>query len=190
MRLNTLMIITVLGSLVIGPVVVWATRLLLVGGRGKRKRAEALTLTGERARATIVSIAPTGTIVNEINIRCAVTFEIEPLDGKPTFTGIKKMLINQVQTPRIGDVWPCWYDPKDPSQFAIAQPIGDTRDQIPIFREFGITHPLDAHRSSADDGPTRPSRVKDLERLAKLQAQGVLTSIEFDREKRRLLDGP
>ncbi|MFK7916754.1 MAG: hypothetical protein AB8G14_01640 [Ilumatobacter sp.] len=114
------------------------------GSKKKQEMAAELMRTGIKARAQIVGLTPTGTVVNEIYIRTVVRFEIQPLDGATKFDGEKKMLINQTTQPRIGDVWPCWFDRSDRSIFAVGQPAGDARDNIEVFREFGIPHPLDS----------------------------------------------
>lgn len=114
------------------------------GSKKKQELAAELFKTGSKGRAQIVAITPTGTVVNEIYIRTVLRFDIEPLDGSPNFDGEKKMLINQTVQPRIGDVWPCWYDRVDPTTFAVGQPQGDARENIEVFREFGIPHPLDS----------------------------------------------
>jgi len=98
---------------------------------------------GERARATLMAVRPTGMVVNDINIQCVLRFHIEPLRGGQPFEGEKKVLISQAAMPRIGDVWPCWFDPSDPSKFAVGQPNEITPEQIQLFREFGIPHPMD-----------------------------------------------
>ena len=118
-------------------------RRILQGSKGKQQQAAELFATGAKARAQIVALAPTGTVINEIYIRTVVRFEITPLDGSPRFDGEKKMTIDQTTQPPIGDTWPCWYDRQDRTVFAVGQPSGDARQQIEIFREFGIPHPLD-----------------------------------------------
>lgn len=116
---------------------------MVSGSKKKQELAAALMQTGSKGRAQIVALAPTGTVVNEIYIRTVVRFEIQPLDGSAKFDGEKKMLIDQTTQPRIGDVWPCWYDPADRTTFAVGQPNGDARQNVQVFREFGIPHPLD-----------------------------------------------
>ena len=122
---------------------IWLIRRLAGGSRAQRERGDHLVATGRKARARIVGIAPTGMIVNEINIRCLVSFQITPLHGGPAFDGQKKMLINQTQMPRVGDEWPCWFDAVETTQFAVGQPGADARETVEVFREFGIAHPLD-----------------------------------------------
>jgi hypothetical protein len=102
-----------------------------------------LIATGEKARATILTIQPTGTVVNNINIQCRLQFRIEPLRGGQPFQGEKKSLIPQTAMPRIGDVWPCWFNPANPAEFAVGQPTQITPEQVALFHEFGIRHPLD-----------------------------------------------
>ena len=116
---------------------------MLNGSKAKQEMAAELVKTGQKARAQIVGLAPTGVIVNEIYIRTVVRFDIEPLDRSARFDGEKKMLIDQTNQPRIGDTWPCWYDQQDRTVFAVGQPTGDARDQLEVYREFGIAHPLD-----------------------------------------------
>ncbi len=114
-------------------------------GMSKKKQQLAMQLmqTGKKARAMITAIQPTGTVVNYINIQCVVSFRLQPLDGSQQFDVQKTMLIAQTAMPRMGEMWPSWYDPADPSQFAVGQPTAITPDQIAIFREFGIPHPYD-----------------------------------------------
>jgi hypothetical protein len=109
----------------------------------KQAQAQNLVATGSKARAMIVQVQPTGMVVNMINIQCLVDFQITPLVGGQAFNVQKKMMINQTAMPRVGDVWPCWYNPANPSEFAVGMPDGASQEQIPVFREFGIPHPLD-----------------------------------------------
>lgn len=111
--------------------------------KAKRELAVHLVQTGHKARAMILAIQPTGMIVNNINIQCKVRFRLDPLHGGTPFEGDKTMLIAQTSMPRVGDIWPSWYDPSDPTQFAVGQPESINAEQIATFREFGIPHPLD-----------------------------------------------
>jgi hypothetical protein len=147
--------------------------------------ATQLTQTGRKARATLLRVDPTGMIVNHINIQCWVTFRLQPLDGGPITEGRKKMLINQTQMPRAGDVWPAWIDPSDPQTFAVGMPQGADPAQIPMFREFGIPHPLDNEQQPDTDDP-----VQDLQRLVDMKEKGLLTEDEFRAAKAKLLGGP
>ena len=109
----------------------------------KQAQAQNLVATGSKARAMILQVQPTGMVVNMINIQCLVDFQLTPLAGGAPFNGQKKMMINQTAMPRVGDVWPAWYNPANPSEFAVGMPDGASQEQIPVFREFGIPHPLD-----------------------------------------------
>ena len=115
-------------------------------GMSKDKQQQAMQLmqTGRKARATITAIQPTGMVVNLINIQCNVHFQLQPLAGGQPFDNQKTMLISQTSMPRIGDVWPSWYDPMDSALFAVGQPTALTPEQVALFREFGIPHPLDS----------------------------------------------
>ena len=111
--------------------------------KAKRELAAHLVQSGHKARAMILAIQPTGMVVNNINIQCKVRFRLDPLHGGMPFEGEKTMLISQTSMPRIGDIWPSWYNPSDPTQFAVGQPESINAEQIATFREFGIPHPLD-----------------------------------------------
>jgi hypothetical protein len=91
----------------------------------------------------ITAVQPTGMIVNHIYLRSVVRFRLEPLDGSAPFDTEKTMMLAQTNMPQIGDLWPAWYEPTNPQECAVAQVNALTPDQIPMFREFGIPHPLD-----------------------------------------------
>jgi len=178
------------------PIIVTVLILFLVrntlSGGSKKKQAQAMDLmaSGRKARAKIIRIDPTGLVVNNINIQCWVTFLLEPLDGAAQFQAQKKVLLPQTNMPRVGDVWPSWFSPTDPNLFAVGMPDGASPEQIPIFREFGIPHPLDqqAQEPTAptdDDGP-----VDELQKLAQMKIDGLLTDEEFAAAKAKLLGGP
>lgn len=157
----------------------------------KREQAQQLVQYGDKARARILRIDPTGMVVNNINIQCNVTFQLEPLSGTPPFQGVKKMLIPQTQMPRVGDVWPSWYHNTDPSTFVVGMPDGASTEQIPVFREFGIPHPLDPStgtQPTAASDPGDDDTVAALERLTRLHAAGSLSDAEFEAAKAKLLE--
>lgn len=138
-----IIIVAVVVPLVITFVVLKNVRSAFGMSPEKQAQAQNLVATGQKARAMILKVQPTGMIVNEINIQCLVDFQLTPLSGGATFPGQKKMMINQTAMPRVGDVWPCWYDAVDPTQFAVGMPDGLSQEQVAVFREFGIPHPLD-----------------------------------------------
>ena len=138
-----IIIVAVVVPLVITFVVLKNVRSAFGMSPEKQAQAQNLVATGQKARAMILKVQPTGMIVNEINIQCLVDFQLTPLSGGAPFQGQKKMMINQTAMPRVGDVWPCWYDAVDPTQFAVGMPDGLSQEQVAVFREFGIPHPLD-----------------------------------------------
>ncbi|MCC5951875.1 MAG: hypothetical protein JJU45_07230 [Acidimicrobiia bacterium] len=134
---------TVLLALAIAVPVLWKVRKAFGPSKADVAKAQQLMATGAKARATVLAVHPTGTVVNHINIGCRVDFRLEPLDGSPAFNGSKDTFINQAQMPRMGDVWPAWYDRADPNAFMVAAPGPPTAEQLAVFREFGIAHPLE-----------------------------------------------
>lgn len=117
-------------------------RRIIGGSKKKRAAAKRLVETGRKARATILSINPTGLVMNEIYIQCRIRVRMDPLDGGAAFTGEKKAYISQTNMPRVGDVWPSWYEATDPSTFTLGQPDFGDPDSVPVLAEFGIPHPL------------------------------------------------
>ena len=142
---TTTLIITFVGVAVVLAIVLLVLRSSGASGMSKagRNQAEQLVQSGRKARATVMAVQPTGMVVNNINLQCIVAFRLQPLDGSPPFDTHKKMLISQTAMPHIGDTWPSWFDPMDPTQFAVGQPTAITPDQVAMFRDFGIPHPFD-----------------------------------------------
>ena len=60
-------------------------------------------------------------------------------------------------------------------------PDGASAEQIPVFREFGIPHPLDQPPSTNDD------TVTELQRLSDMKDKGLLSDDEFTAAKARVL---
>lgn len=113
----------------------------------KQQQAQQLMATGTKARAWIVAIQPTGMVLNNINIQCDVFFRLEPLQGGQTYDVQKRMYLAQTAMPRIGECWPSWFDPSDPTQFAVGQPNAYTPEAVATLREFGIATPFDPPRA-------------------------------------------
>ncbi|MCU1501269.1 MAG: hypothetical protein JWM12_623 [Ilumatobacteraceae bacterium] len=142
---STILILTLVGVALVLVITFVSLRKAGAFGMSRAKEVQAVQLmqTGRKARAMIMGVQPTGMVVNNINIQCIVTFRLEPLDGSTPFDAQKKMLVSQTAMPRIGETWPSWFDPSDQFQFAVGQPTAITPDQVGLFREFGIPHPLD-----------------------------------------------
>lgn len=139
--------IIIVGSLIVFFAFFFVVRLVTKGvfsGMAKKKQADAdrLMATGGKARATVTGVKPTGVIVNHINIQCVMTFRMEPLGGAPAFDAEKKSLVNQAQMPRVGDQWPAFYNLADPTDFVTVPPFAGTQQEITLYGEFGIPHPL------------------------------------------------
>ena len=149
---TSILIIVVLSvaiPLIITVVVLKNVRSAFGGSKEDQAKAQNLVATGSKARAMVLQVQPTGMVVNMINIQCLVDFQLTPLVGGAPFNGQKKMMINQTAMPRVGDVWPCWYNAANPTEFAVGMPDGASPEQIPVFREFGIPHPLDPSTGGA-----------------------------------------
>ena len=137
-----LLLIVVVAIAVVVALARWRREAAL-GPSGIREPAAELMHTGRRARALITAVQPTGMVVNDINLQCIVHFRLEPLGGGEPFDVHKKVLVSKTAMPRVGELWPSWFDPADPLQFVVGQPTAITPEQVGMFREFGIPHPLD-----------------------------------------------
>lgn len=113
----------------------------------QQQQAQNLMATGTKARAWILAIQPTGTVLNNINIQCDVAFRLEPLQGGQTYDVQKRMYLPQTSMPRIGEVWPSWFNPMNPNEFAVGQPNAYTQESLQVLREFGIATPFDPPRA-------------------------------------------
>ncbi|HRE01260.1 MAG TPA: SHOCT domain-containing protein [Ilumatobacteraceae bacterium] len=179
----------------------------------KQQEIARLQATGTKARAHILGAQPTGLVVNNINIGIDLHVMLEPLDGSPRFQASKRMVVSQVNLPRVGDVWPAWFDPADHTKFALAMVTQFTPEVAALFAQFGIANPLGgatafpggmagaapagypgapqqagfAAPAMGMPSPGAMNPAVELERLATLHAQGALSSAEFEQAKRRLL---
>ncbi len=158
-----------------------------------------LMATGAKARARVMNVRSTGVVINQINVRCEITFELTPVDGGASFPGSKVATLSQTNMPRLGDQFPCWFDRNDHATFTVSLVQQLSREHIGLYREFGIPHPLDPGSSSAS-APAAPSEaaasggaaapsttVDQLGQLATMHANGQLTDDEFAAAKARLL---
>ena len=136
------LLVVVLTVLTVGIVLFVRTNLEGAGG-ATRMQLRQLVDTGAKARAKVLRLDPTGQVVNNITLQCLVQFQMQPLDGSPPFSVHKTMMVSRMALPRAGDVWPAWYDRSDRSVFTVGMPDGSSVEQIPVYREFGIKHPLD-----------------------------------------------
>ena len=137
-----IVVFTIVVALAIAIPVLMKARKAFGPSKKDQETIRQLMATGRKARATIMAVTPTGMIVNHINIGCRVDFRMDPLDGSPAFGASKEMFLPQTNMPRMGDMWPAWYDAADPTTFAVGQPGPPTPEQLAIFAEFGIPHPL------------------------------------------------
>ncbi len=168
------------------------------GSAGTSPEIARLQATGAKARARVMNVRSTGVVINQINVRCEVTFEIQPIDGEPSFSGSKVVTLTQTNMPRLGDQFPCWFDRANRSLFAVGLVQQLSHETVSLYREFGIPHPLDPDGAPAasTSGPASPSAsgaadagstVEQLAALATMHAKGQLNDAEFAAAKAKLL---
>jgi hypothetical protein len=165
-------------------------------GRGKRAKAQNLMQNGAKGIGTVLNVQDTGVTFND-NPRVKLTFQIDPLDGRPGFQAEKTATVSRVAIPRIGDRYACWYDPTDPSTWAFAT-LHDAEGQAQIRSMFGAAAesltgmsggagPVAAPVATAAPpaGPGDP--VERLRKLGELRQAGVLSEAEFAAKKAEIL---
>jgi hypothetical protein len=157
--------------------------------KSKRKKAQELFETGSKGVGTVLQVQDTGMTVND-NPRVKMVFRVEPLDGAAAFDAQKTQTVSRVEIPRQGDRYPVWYDPEDPTDSWAYATVADENGRATMRQLFG-----EAANTFVGMGapatPTAPAEQVDsidqLQKLADLHAQGVLTDEEFAAQKAKLL---
>jgi hypothetical protein len=161
----------------------------------KRKKAENLVANGSRGVGTITDVQDAGMTVND-NLRVRLRFRVDPLDGSAGFYAETKT-VSRVQIPQIGQRYPIFYDPADPSSFAYAT-ADDEQGRASIVGMFGDAFGADgagigqAAAASVAAPPAAgaaatPDKLDTLKKLGELRDAGVLTDAEFEAKKAEIL---
>jgi hypothetical protein len=162
-------------------------------GKGKREKVQNLMASGAKGIGVVLNVHDTGTTINE-NPRVKLTFQIDPLDGSPSFQAEKTSTVSRVQIPRIGDRYACWYDRNDPSTWAYAT-VHDAEGQAQIRAMFGAAADslagmgggATAPPAAASPAPPAADPLDRLKKLDDLHKAGVLTDAEFAAKKAEIL---
>ena len=154
--------------------------------RRKARLAERLVAEGKKGIGTVTAVHDTNVTINN-NPRVRVELSIRPEDGGQAFTGEKAMVVSRVDIPRVGDRYPVWYDPQDPSKFGIGTGVDSTApaDVRALFAKATSPVPLPQPETTAPG----TDWVTELGRLNSLRMSGALSDEEFARVKDRLLAG-
>jgi hypothetical protein len=171
-------------------------------GRPSRRTRKELEDHGRSATATVVEIAKHGlnmssgnetTWTNEIALKTRL--RVEP-QGDPTFEWKGRLRFRESHTPAASDrVW-VLFDPDDHRSLMVDFSVREGAWDGVSSAEAGagadgeafLATIIDASRGSAGPAPRDP--LDQLEKLADLRDRGVLTSDEFEAQKRRLLGDP
>ena len=154
--------------------------------KSKRKKAAELFESGSKGAGTVISVQDTGMTIND-NPRVKMVFRVEPLDGSPPFDAEKTTTVSRVEIPRQGDRYPVWYDPQDPGKWAYAT-IADDSGRATMRQLFGdVAETFVGMNAPAAPAVQGQDTVAQLQQLADLRAQGVLTDEEFAAQKAKLL---
>ena len=154
--------------------------------KSKRKKAAELFETGAKGAGTVIHVQDTGMTVND-NPRVKMAWRIEPLDGSPAFDAQKTTTVSRVEIPRQGDRYPVWYDPQDTSKWAYAT-IVDEQGRATMRQLFGEVAETFVGMGVPAAPPSQgQDTVAQLQQLADLHSQGVLTDDEFAAQKAKLL---
>ncbi|HVF75580.1 MAG TPA: SHOCT domain-containing protein [Acidimicrobiales bacterium] len=156
--------------------VIWVLVAVGVGGfyaKHAKKQADDRRLyeTGSRARGVIEEVEQTATSINDMPVfNLVVRIELE---GGDSFVHRRRLVTPTSAMPVPGQVVNVAYDPRDRTRVAY-----ETRPGLAALPAEVL-----AVRSAGG------SNLDDLERLARLRDQGVLTEDEFREQKARLLEG-
>jgi hypothetical protein len=155
--------------------------------KSKKKKAEELMATGSKGAGTVLSVQDTGMTVND-NPRVKMTFRVEPLDGGPAFDVEKTRTVSRLAIPRQGERYPVWYDPQDTSTWAFATIADDSGRETmrKIFGEVANTF-VGMNAPEAPASADGQDTIAQLQQLANLRDQGVLSNEEFAAQKAKLL---
>ena len=147
-------------------------------GKRRKERAERLRREGKKGVATVTAVEDTNVTIND-DPRVLLRLSVQPNNADPAFEGEKALVVSRVDVPRVGDRYPVWYDPQDPSRFDLGNRIQAAQ---PASSPSPSTEAAPAAAHSTD-------WVTELGRLNDLRLSGALTDEEFTRAKDRLLAG-
>lgn len=164
-------------------------------GSSKKEKAANLLETGTRAVGTVTNVRDTGVTINDLNVRVGLRFKIEPLDGAPAFDGEKTTTVSRVSIPQVGQRFPVWFNPADPTEFAYATTDGGDEARRNIVAMFGDAFGPDgsgvgqvaAAAAAPAAAPADP--IEQIAKLQELRVAGALTDEEFEAQKQRILAG-
>lgn len=154
---------------------------------GKRKKAEDLFANGSKGAGTVVGVQDTGTTVND-NPRVKMVFRVEPLDGGEVFDAEKTTTVSRVEIPRQGDRYPVWYDPQDPTGTWAYATVADEEGRNTMRQLFGdVAETFVGMGAPAAPAAGGRDTAEQIQHLADLHAQGILSDEEFASQKAKLL---
>jgi hypothetical protein len=147
---------------------------LAFGGRRKRSRLMQLAATGTRCRGVVVSVEDTGVTIND-NPHVKITVRAEPEGPSETpFTVVKTATVSRVRIPRPGDSCVVFYDP--------ANREGNNGVSFDLVPGLPVADPAPAAPETGDEDP-----LDKIAKLGELRDRGLLSSEEFEAQKKRLL---
>ncbi len=173
----------------------------MFGDRGLEKRLR--KGAGKTARAILVDakkghwVSSTGgnesQLANSAKVTWTLTLRVMP-DGEPPFEAMVKEAFRTGGRPIPDDEYKVLYDPQDHSKVAIDHtPMTDAeraeRHRRAVEKARAQGHAPAAFPPAAASPVSRPatSAVDELERLAALRDRGVLTELEFETQKGKIL---
>lgn len=176
------------GPLLIGGIfvaVVLAPLLFVPFALARKRRALRLVTEGAAAIGTVTDISDTGVTINK-NPRVKMKLRIESQDGSSTFDGEKTITASRLELPYCGQRFPVWFDPADRSRFVVGTKVDDSAAPE-VRRLFALARAGDPGRADWGEG-AKPDPLDRLAKLNELRLAGALTEVEFEEQKRRILD--
>jgi hypothetical protein len=170
------------------------------GSSRKQQLAADLVATGRRCPGEVVSVEDTNVTIND-NPRVKITVKAEP-PGEEAFYVNKTATVSRVAIPRPGDRCTVFYDPADRQNrngitFDIVPGLGAAPSGPAVSIEAlapGISRAMTSASAPAPPAGSGSSDDDDedalakIEKLGQMRDRGLITSDEFESQKRRLLD--
>ncbi|MEO6470312.1 MAG: SHOCT domain-containing protein [Aeromicrobium sp.] len=143
---------------------------------------QALFESGVRAIATITSVTPSGSVVNNINVATGIGLHLEPPTGAP-YDVEQGLMVLESTLPRVGQKIRVGIDPDNPQRVALEADWTAATGGGLALRAYDDP----AAAPAAATGAPTPDRLDELADLGRRHAAGDLTDEQFTQEKSRIL---
>ncbi|GEM_PF-2078406 len=161
-----------------------------VAGFGEKPPIDlaALLATGRGAAAVVLSVAETGTTIND-NPVVRLTVRLEALDGAAVVEAERQTKVSRLAIPRPGERFAVLYDEAEPNRFL---PITDIDEQTPerireVYQQVSASRSGPVPASGQGAAAASADALDRIAQLNELRLAGALTGDEYAQQKALLL---